>query len=180
MDNINGKALIEQLIKLTKDNKIKWGYLDQNSAVYYNLKIEPKSPLESRNPLATLAQISSLDGKTFFDSDNSFITSIKDNYVVIYARLSDKSDVLAERLVLMLVPNTYKDVYRYVDQDNNSELLRLQTLVKSSFPNSLDIANDILKMVSTKDEWGCGSILVLKNLKTSNSMDEIGEYEHKI
>ena len=152
MDNINGKALIEQLIKLTKDNKIKWGYLDQNSAVYYNLKIEPKSPLESRNPLATLAQISSLDVKTFFDSDNSFITSIKDNYVVIYARLSDKSDVLAERLVLMLVPNTYKDVYRYVDQDNNSELLRLQTLVKSSFPNSLDIANDILKMVSTKDE----------------------------
>lgn len=27
---------------------------------------------------------------------------------------------------------------------------------------------------------GCGSILVLKNLKTSNNMAEIGEYEHKI
>ena len=26
----------------------------------------------------------------------------------------------------------------------------------------------------------CGSILVLKNLKTANSMAEIGEYEHKI
>ncbi len=26
----------------------------------------------------------------------------------------------------------------------------------------------------------CGSILVLKNVKTSNSMAEIGEYEHKI
>ena len=25
----------------------------------------------------------------------------------------------------------------------------------------------------------CGSILVLKNLKTSNNMDKIGEYEYK-
>lgn len=29
-------------------------------------------------------------------------------------------------------------------------------------------------------EMLCGSILVLKNLKTSNNMTEIGEYEHKI
>lgn len=29
-------------------------------------------------------------------------------------------------------------------------------------------------------EMLCGSILVLKNLKTSNNMAEIGKYEHKI
>lgn len=152
MSDINGKELIEQLIKLTKDNKIKWGYLDHNATVCYNLKMEPKSPLESKNPLATIAQISSFDSKTFFDSDNSFIASIKDNYVVIHARISDKNDVLAERLTLMLVPSTYKDVYKYVDGDDDSELLRLQTLVKSSFPNSLDIANDILGMSAEIDE----------------------------
>lgn len=152
MSDINGKELIEQLIKLTKDNKIKWGYLDHNAAVCYNLKMEPKSPLESKNPLVTIAQISSFDSKTFFDSDNSFIASIKDNYVVIHARISDKNDVLAERLTLMLVPSTYKDVYKYVDGDDDSELLRLQTLIKSSFPNSLDIANDILGMSAEIDE----------------------------
>lgn len=26
----------------------------------------------------------------------------------------------------------------------------------------------------------CGSILVLKNMKTSNKMAEIGEYKHKV
>lgn len=146
MSDINGKVLIEQLLKLTKDNKIKWGYLDQNSTVCYNLKMEPRSPLESRNPLVAFAQITSADSKLCFDADNSFIASIKDNYVVIYARISDKNDVLAERLRLMLVPSTYKDVYRYVDEDDDSELLRLQSLIKSKFPNSLDIANDILGM----------------------------------
>lgn len=152
MSEINGEALIEQLIKLTKDNKIKWGYLDQNATVCFNLKMEPRSPFEYRNPLATFAQISSMDSKTFFDSDNSFIATIKDNYVVIHARISDKNEVLSERLTLMLVPNTYKDVYKYVGEDHNSELLRLQTLVKSDFPNSLDIANDILGMSSSMDE----------------------------
>lgn len=146
MSDINGKALVEQLIKLTKDNKIEWGYLDQNSTVYYHLNMEPKSPLESKNPLLTFAQMTSADGKLCFDADNSFIASIKSNYVVIYARISDKNDVLAERLRLMLVPSTYKDVYRYNDEDEDSELLRLQSLIKSKFPNSLDIANDILGM----------------------------------
>lgn len=146
MSDINGKVLIEQLIKLTKDNKIKWGYLDQNSTVCYNLKMEPRSPLESKNPLVAFAQITSADNKLCFDADNSFIASIKNNYVVIYARISDKNDVLAERLRLMLVPSTYKDVYRYIDKDDDSELLRLQSLIKSKFPNSLDIANDILEM----------------------------------
>ncbi len=108
--------------------------------------------MKIKNPLATIAQISSFDSKTFFDSDNSFIASIKDNYVVIHARISDRNDVLAERLTLMLVPSTYKDVYKYVDGDDDSELLRLQTLIKSSFPNSLDIANDILGMSAEIDE----------------------------
>ena len=146
MTDINGKALIEQLIKLTKDNKIEGGYLDQNSTVCYNLKMEPRSPLESRNPLVAFAQITSADSKLCFDADNSFIAPIKDNYVVIYARISDKNDVLAEWLRLMLVPSTYKDVYRYTDEDDDSELLRLQNLIKSKFPNSSDIANDILGM----------------------------------
>ncbi len=116
------------------------------------ISVKTKSPLENKNPLAAIAQISSFDSKTFFDSDNSFIALIKDNYVVIHARISDRNDVLAERLTLMLVPSTYKDVYKYVDGDDDSELLRLQTLIKSSFPNSLDIANDILGMSAEIDE----------------------------
>ena len=152
MNKIDGEALIEQLIKLTKDNKIKWGYLDNNSLVYTNLKMEPKSPLENRSSMAALAEISAFDAKTYFDSDNRFVASIKDNYVVIYARISDKKVVLAERLVFMLVPSTYKDVYKYVSNAENSGILRLQTLIKSSFPNSLNIANDILGMSSELNE----------------------------
>lgn len=147
MNSLDISGVVKKLVELTKQKKIEWHYLDSCKDVYQQLSLEPKSPLVNRNALTIFSEFSTYNIKEPFDADNSFITFIHDNYVVIYARLNDKNEptVLSDRLKLLLVPKTFKDVYESVD-DTDGNLVRLHTLVKSVFPNSQDIANDILSM----------------------------------
>ena len=121
--------------------------MDNFENVYEKLLIKPRSPLQSKNPLETWEQLSNIPIRREFDSDNSFVACINDNYLVLCVWIDDVRNhkVLADRLILEVVPRTFKDVSVYSD-DEDGDLVQLQTLVKSKFPNTEDIINDILNM----------------------------------
>ncbi len=147
MSNLNETSFILKLIELTKEKKIEWDYLDEYRDVYQELSMQPRSPLYGKSSLEVLAEFGAGMSKIEFDSDNSFATCINENYIIIYASIVEKKEpkLLGERLSLMLVPRTFKDIKRL--RDNEEEhLVRLHTLIKSGFPNSEDIINDILGM----------------------------------
>ena len=147
MSNKDEKKVFLKMIELTKEGKITWDYLDNFENVYEKLLIKPRSPLQSKNPLETLEQFSTIPIRREFDSDNSFVVCINDNYLVLCVWIDDVRNhkVLADRLILEVVPRTFKDVSVYSD-DEDGDLVQLQTLVKSKFPNTEDIINDILNM----------------------------------
>lgn len=147
MSNKDEKKLFLKMIELTKEGKITWDYLDNFENVYEKLLIKPRSPLQSKNPLETWEQLSNIPIRREFDSDNSFVACINDNYLVLCVWIDDVRNhkVLADRLILEVVPRTFKDVSVYSD-DEDGDLVQLQTLVKSKFPNTEDIINDILNM----------------------------------
>ena len=147
MSNKDEKKVFLKMIELTKEGKITWDYLDNFENVYEKLLIKPRSPLQSKNPLETLEQLSNIPICREFDSDNSFVACINDNYLVLCVGIDDVRNhkVLADRLILEVVPRTFKDVSVYSD-DEDGDLVQLQTLVKSKFPNTEDIINDILNM----------------------------------
>lgn len=146
MNDIDVTKLLEKLINSTKENTISWEYLDSNKNVCNGLGYEAVSPAKS---LSTLELVASLGySKKLFDSDNSFITEVNKNYIILYCNLDNKNGekTLDERLIFMLVPRTYKDVFMYSSDGTDGTLLRLHSLVKSLFPNAKDIANDILNL----------------------------------
>lgn len=142
----NYKELLEKMIELTKSEKISWNYLDSNKVVCDSMKFEGVSPLNHRKGIIALA--SAVSDKKIFDSDNSFVSKINHNYIILYCNLNDAEDgkTLDERLMLMLVPRTFKDIKIYFSEGSDGTLLRLHTLVKSTFPSANDIENDILQM----------------------------------
>ena len=113
--------IIKKLIDLTKSKKIKWNYLGEADSIYNGLSMYASG----------------------FDHDNSFYSEIENNYIVLVAARPISNQLLAERISLHFVPNTFRDIQKI---DSSKELLRLHTLVKSNFPNSEEIINHILNM----------------------------------
>ncbi len=148
MNNINVRKMLEKLIELTKSNSISWEYLDSRKSLCKELCLEGKTPIQLNTGLDLVATLSSISSTELFDADNSFVAKINDNYIVIYCKINVNkiSQTIDERLVFMLVPRTYKDIFTYRSDGNDGTLLRLQMLVKSFFPSAADIANDILNM----------------------------------
>lgn len=144
MSIINVKEVLDKLIELTKNGTLPWEYLDSEQNICSNLNYVGVSPMHNRSAMEKLATVAS--SKKVFDADNSFITSINDNHIIIYCNLNDDNDekTLDERLIFMLVPRTYKDVFMYASDGNDGTLLRLHSLVKSNFPSAQDIVDDIL------------------------------------
>lgn len=143
MNDINVNEVLDKLIELTKKNILTWEYLDCYKVLCNELNYEGVSPTQNYTNLKIFTAITS--SKKMFDSDNSFVTKINDNYIILYCNIdnNDNEKTLDERLIFMLVPRTFKDVFRCSSDGN---LLRLHSLVKSYFPSAKDIANDILNL----------------------------------
>jgi len=144
---MNKDSLILKLIELTKEQKIQWEYLDIYNDVCENLLIKARSPLQNKTSFEVLSEMKIVGSKKEFDSDNSFVACINENFIVIFAEVQNRNEpqVLGERLTLMIVPRTFKDITKWED-DNEGNLVRLHTLIKSNFPSSEDVVNDIFNM----------------------------------
>lgn len=126
---------VSKLIILTKDDKIRWEYLDSNKELYDHINLYPYV-----NSMDSLSN--AMLNKIGFDSSNSYYTSINNNHIVIFTRISSsKEESIYEKLQLWLVPRTYKAINK-LDIKNN--IVSLQSIIKSKFPNSDDIINDII------------------------------------
>jgi hypothetical protein len=126
---------LTQLIELTKADKIQWNYLDSNKDLYNQLYTFQSGGSDSL--------ISNLFSKKNFDADNSFYTKIDTNFIVVFTRPKSEDESLIERLNLYLVPRTYKSIQSI---DDYEEIVRLQTIIRSKFPNPEDIINDVMRI----------------------------------
>jgi len=113
--------VINKLIELTKSKKINWYYLGEADSIYNGLSMYASG----------------------FDHDNSFYSEIESDYIVLVAARPTSDQLLVERITLLFVPNTFRDIQKI---NSSEELLKLHTLVKSNFPNSEEIINHILNM----------------------------------
>lgn len=143
MEFLNVKELYEKLIKLTKEDAIKWKYLDEDKAICNNLDFHPIKP---DNFIGSI--IAAKETNTF-DASNSFVADINNNHIIIYCEYEIASKkTLDERLSFMLVPRSFRGIRTFDSHTNFNDgtLLRLQSLVKSYFPSADDIIKDIYDM----------------------------------
>ncbi len=144
MTSISEHEIVEKLIELTVGKKINWAYLDSSKSVYDALDIIPRKDVRSAVESLLVEYSSQLSDKQKFDPDNSYYTRINSNYVVLYVSAPKSNDkILAERMNLLFVPNTFRSIEKV---DNVDGLVRLHTIVKSHFPSVENIIDDILKM----------------------------------
>lgn len=127
------EQFVNKLIELTKTNKMTWLYLDENDELFSTLNLSP------------FERISSTFDYDEFNSDSSFYAKINSNFIVLY-ELRTASENLLSSLRLKTVPSTFKDIQNIELTENKELLLRLLNVVKSQFPNSEDIINDILNL----------------------------------
>lgn len=133
-------AFTNNLISLTREDKIVWRYLDVDNSLCQSLNLTPH-----KSGQIFLKEISGLQE---FDRSNSFYAPINKNYIVLYTiYASNKEESLLSRLKLKLVPGTYRSIEE-VEAPN--EIVRLQTLIKSKFPSADDIINDIENLINPK------------------------------
>lgn len=145
MVDVSYEDLIERIEYLTKGEMIRWEYLDSKPEIYKELGLRPKL-LQSR--AFDTGKISLLSPPTKeFDSENSFVANINGNYMLlcVWAKKEDAPKILSERLVLMMVPRTFKGIEEYKD-DENGRLVKLHSVVKTFFPSANDIISDIFTM----------------------------------
>lgn len=57
--------------------------------VYEKLLIKPMSPLQRKNTIETFEKFSAIPIRREFDSDNSFVVCINDNYLVLCVWIDD-------------------------------------------------------------------------------------------
>ena len=128
---------ISKLIILTKEDKIRWEYLDSSKEIFDHLGLYSYS-----NSMDILSN--AMLNKQGFDASNSFYTTINNNYIIMFTRSpSSKEENIYEKLQLWLVPRTFKAINK-IDVKNN--VVSLQLIIKSKFPNSEDIINDIFAL----------------------------------
>lgn len=144
MEGFNSKDFMDKLIELTKNNSIKWEYLDNNKYVCDALKMEALG----NQYLFDINFFTKMSNVIYFDTNNSFISTVNGNYILICCIYDKnlKDSTLNERLVLKLVPRTFREIKSIKCDEEDGTLQRLQSLVKSLFPNADDIVNDIFNL----------------------------------
>lgn len=126
------EQFVNKLIELTSAKKISWEYLDEDEIIYNSLQI---SPFENNKLIFDIV----------FNPNSSFYTEINSNFIVLYEIVTSTGNLLSS-LRLKTVPNSYKDIQNIELTENKELMLRLLNVIKSQFPNSEDIINDILNM----------------------------------
>jgi hypothetical protein len=132
MENNQSKFVLK-LIELTKEGTLQWKYLDENDTLCKQIRLEPKS----------IIQIPSLTFSTLFDKNSSFYVEVKTNYIVLYKATQQEN--LIDSLRLLTVPSSFKDIQN-ISTEAEEDILRLFSIIKSKFPSSEGIINDILSM----------------------------------
>lgn len=136
------EEFVSKLYSLTNEDKIRWDYLESNSELYDHSGLYPYS----NSSIDNISKV--MLNKQGFDPNNSFYASINSNYILIFTRLpAEKGEGIYERLQLWLVPRTFKAIEKVGAKNNVVSLL---SIIKSKFPSSSDIINDVLEL-STKD-----------------------------
>ncbi len=127
---ITNEQFISKIIELTKEDKITWNYLDSNKIIYESLDLTP-----------------GIKGflKEGFDKNSSFYAKINYNFIVFY-KISDAKLSVLDSLIFKTVPSTFREIRTIELEENKNELIRLHNIIKSKFPNSEDIINDILNL----------------------------------
>lgn len=146
-NDVDYDELIEKILELSKERKIIWEYLDENEILYQHLKVTPKKDIGYTLSNDYVAEIvkSSLNLKTYFDTNASFYARIGENYIVLLRNMkkNEENVLAADRIKLMLVPHTFKGIKTIEETDR---IMRLHNYVKAQFPDIEDIINDIFHL----------------------------------
>lgn len=137
MNKFDSIEVIRKIKSLTENKTLIWSYLDENSCLYNGINYYPKTDDILDNIKNDVNNINKE-----FDSENSFYANIGDNYLVLLTT-EEPYNLFADRLLLLLVPRTFKGIEKI---KYSSFLLELHMFIKTLLPNSNDIIEDILKM----------------------------------
>lgn len=140
--------IIEKIFELSKNKKIIWQYLDANESLCQNLKIIPKKTQLNATiswDIVTDNLAGALYPQSLFDANQSFYSSIGENYIIILCKLNrnEEKELIADKTKLMLVPRTFKNIEVIEETD---KMLRLRNFIKKQFPDVQDIIDDIFAM----------------------------------
>lgn len=140
--------IIEKILELSKEKKIIWEYLDEYENLYQHLKVTPKKKrIGDKLSWTDITEnvATALYTYTFFDANASFYANVGENYIVLISEMikNEENVLTADKLKLMLVPRTFKDV-RIIEEDEM--MLRLHNYVRTQFPDVEDIIEDIFNM----------------------------------
>lgn len=117
------EKFLDSLIEKTKTHEINWIYLDQNANLCANLNI-------NINHIIT---------------DDSFYLPLSNSFIVLahFEEFFDSED----EYILYIVPNTFRQVKKLYsdDQKIGEKIIRLDNLIKLTFPNPEDIMDNFIK-----------------------------------
>lgn len=119
MVNSRYMSFLRKILQETKENKIKWYYLDSNIHLCEEMQWTDKKTF------ANLCQERAL----YFNNEDSFYTELDETYIVIFVEDNNPA-------IVYVIPNTFKKII-VLDADEYGELnTRLLNLVQSQFPNA--------------------------------------------
>jgi len=120
------EILIEDLIKFTRENKIKWQYASNNKDISMTLYriLGQKAPF--------------YDG--YSTTDNCFYAEINNGYMIVIER---SSSTPPNQYYLAVVPNVRAKVFEIYDLPQ-AHIVRLHSLILKKSPNVEDYLTDVL------------------------------------
>lgn len=128
---------IEKIIVRTKNNRLKWRYLDTKEELYEGMgwtKTETEYVIFGGNKEITIPN---------FNVEDSFYTNIDNMYIVVYVWMDQPAE-------LYIIPNTYKKVTILTPDEYGEHITRLLNIVQSQFPNAESFIDSFLKNENDK------------------------------
>lgn len=128
---------IEKIILKTKNNRLRWRYLDTKEELY-----------ESMGWTKTKTEYEIFGGNKEiitpnFNVEDSFFANIENMYIVIYVWRDQPAK-------LYIIPNTYKKVTTLTPDEYGEHITRLLNIVQSQFPNAESFIDSFLKNENDK------------------------------
>lgn len=109
-------AFIKTLILKTKNNEIKWEYLDSNQSLYENMDWTEWDYLSNSS-------------SPNFNTEDSFYTFIDGTYIVLHVPNYSPA-------TLHVIPSTFKKIRKFEPEEYGSHITRLLNIVQAQFPSA--------------------------------------------
>lgn len=128
-------SFVEELIKMTKEKRLRWEYLDSNKSLCKNMNW-----VENENSfLAIEAALSGKYGHNFrFDIDRSFYCTVNETNIVIYVADGNPASIF-------VIPPTFKRIVELLPDEYGEKTTRLLNLVESQFPSADAFIDEFLE-----------------------------------